>query len=139
MDKLELRYGAAGWLESDPEDVLERVFDNACHDVAEDIATIYSRVNWPVTIREYKRIQIDPTTADRLAEAALKGALAELGHAQVVASDCLDTSIAAITEAAKLLGSVVVTDYLPLAWVPTGNVLTYTREQSERCEPCKVS
>lgn len=131
MKKDVVFYGIEGWerLESSAEEVVERMLDESCERVGEDFDAIADRLNWPIPIRVFKRMDIEGM-ATCIGETALERALEDLDEQYSDPSGDYSTPTEAMKKAAQTFGRAVIADYVPWACQPTGEVIQYTREEA---------
>lgn len=127
-------YGLKDWerLETDPDSVVERILEDACHEVGESFDAIASRIEWPIRILVYKQQDIGgDTKAELIAIDALESTLESLDETYGDPEGEPTQATVAMEKAALAFGRAVVAEYEPWLCDPTGEVIEYTRERAE--------
>lgn len=128
-------YGLKDWerLEPDPDSVVERILEDACHEVGESFDAIASRIEWPIRILVYKQQDIGgDKKAELIAIDALESVLESLDETYGDPEGDPTQATVAMKKAALAFGRAVVTDYKPWLCDFTGEVIEYTKERAKR-------
>lgn len=135
MKKDDILYGLEHWerLEMSVEDVMELVLDEACDHADESFDTVADRIDWPVRIALFKRMDIGgEKKAQRIADRIIAYILNDLDTDYGDPDGIVDTSdpTTAMKNAALAFGRAVVADYIPWTAQETGEIIEYTREEA---------
>lgn len=124
-------YGLRGdeELETDIEDVVERVIDDACGPVGEPFGSIADRIAWPLRIGVYRRLELPP--ADKLAGWVLDDVWERLDAEYGGPDGGYSTPSERVKDAVKALAETVRKEYVPWACEPTGEVIEVTRDEAK--------
>lgn len=116
-------------LDTDPEDVIEQLVDDACQQVGEPFDVIAARLTWPIKVCVFRRMDVKKY-ADRIAERALEDAIETLDEEHGDEGGNPTTPTERMKEAATAFGKAVVEDYVSWACEPTGEVVEVTLEEA---------
>ena len=132
MNKNDTLYGLEDQerLDLDPDDVIDRVIDDAASFAGESFDAIAERLDWPLKVKVYKRMSlggVDLTLT--IATTALERTLDDLDENYGDPDGDYSDPTEAMKSAARAFARAVLADYVPWACEPTGEVIEYTREQ----------
>lgn len=136
MTKGDLFYGLDSQerLDSDPDDTVDGVLENACEKVGEGFDAIADRIKWPIRVLVYRRMNVLESRASRLAGRVLEYVLEDLDDDFADSEGTATDPTQPMNDAATAFVNAVVSEYIPFACEPTGEVIEYTREQAGKGE-----
>ena len=127
-------YGLEDWeqLKDAPEEVMDRVIENACKKVGEGFDAIADRLEWPIRILGFKRQDVGgERRALSIATESLTRELDNLDETYMDPDSCATEPTEAMKAAALIFGRAIVAEYIPWTCEPTGQTIEYTREQAK--------
>jgi hypothetical protein len=135
MPSEEQMYGLADdeQLESEAEDVVERVLADACETPGEPFEATAARVTWPIKVYVFKRMKVGES-AESIGNNALERVLDNLDEELGDPDGDPFEPTSAMKEAALAFGKAILADYKPWAGERTGEVIEFTREQMAKEE-----
>lgn len=117
-------------LEMDPETVVERVMDDACQTPGEPFDATASRVEWPIRVHVFKRMDVSGM-GDSLGEDALERVLEQLDEEHADPDGDPTEPTEAMKAAALAFGRAVVAEYKSWAAERTKEVVEFSRGEVE--------
>jgi hypothetical protein len=137
MKQDDIMYGLEGaeTLDTEIDEVLERLLDDMCDKTGESFDAIANRIEWPVIVHEYKRMDASHGV-HRIAERALEDAMERLdeeyGDPEGESTEPTDK----MRSAAQAFAEAIIAEYVPWTCETNGKTHTITREQArEIVEP----
>ena len=117
-----------------PEEVVEAVIDDACLKVGESFVEIADRIEWPIKVLAFRRVNLDQKR-DQIASFALEQVLDWLDEDYSDPEGNPTVATEAMKTAANKLADAIIEDYTPWSCEPTGEVVEFTRDEAkEICE-----